>query len=214
MMGLINIVFLLVVVWQGLFAVAVDVTCGSAIRLLHWNTKKYFLKSQANRKLQTSGQQIVTLDTAGGDPSAMLWQIREAHNTTTCKSGQAIKCGDDIRLTHIGTGKNLHSHGGFRAPLSPSNSEVSAFEGGDTGDNWRVLCLTGDGQELWQSDSLVRFMHVDTNRWLSSSSKMKFNQSNCPHCPLHGELEVSGTNRNSDAAIQFFRADDGAYLRV
>ena len=107
--------------------------------------------------------------------------------------------------------------------MSRHNYEVSGFgdDGeGDGGDNWKLECLQRKGSEnaeqMWESDSLVRFMHVDTNRWLSSSTKVKFNGSNCPNCPIHGELEVSGTNHNSDADLQnfIFRADDGVYLHV
>lgn len=197
-----------------------------------------------------NGQQIVTLDTRG-DPSSLLWQVsipsmllllflpssyivrpsastkvREAHNTTSCVTGEPIRCGATVRLVHVGTRRLLHSHG-VPAPLSPRNGEVSGFgeDGvGDAGDNWKVQCLhpKEDGnadrllldrrRRLWESTTLLRLLHVDTNRWLSSSTKVKFSQSNCPGCPILGELEVSGTSRSSDAST--FRADDGAYLQI
>jgi dolichyl-phosphate-mannose--protein O-mannosyl transferase len=59
-----------------------------------------------------------------------------------CKTGQAVKCGDLIRLEHNLTGRNLHSHAGFYSPLS-NNQEVSAFgDGGDgdMGDDWEIDC--------------------------------------------------------------------------
>lgn len=70
-------------------------------------------------------------------------------------------------------------------------------------------------QQLWESARFVRFLHVDTKRWLAAEAKTKFNQSNCPRCPILGELEVSATDHNSDAAIQssIFGADDGAYIK-
>ena len=41
-----------------------------------------------------------------------------------------VKCGDTIRLQHLATKRNLHSHF-FQSPLS-HNQEVSCFgEGGD-----------------------------------------------------------------------------------
>ena len=57
-----------------------------------------------------------------------------------------MKCGDPIRLEHIQTGKNLHSHD-VRSPLSHMN-EVSGFGTngeGDLGDDWVAECW--DGQQ-------------------------------------------------------------------
>ena len=49
---------------------------------------------------------------------------------------QPIKCGQTIRLTHVTTDKNLHSHH-FQSPLS-HNLEVSAF--GDEGEGDEGEC--------------------------------------------------------------------------
>ena len=54
---------------------------------------------------------------------------------------QPIKCGQSVRLTHLQTGRNLHSHH-FQSPLS-HNLEVSAFgeDGeGDEGRNFATFC--------------------------------------------------------------------------
>lgn len=53
---------------------------------------------------------------------------------------EPIACGTTIRLEHLATGKNLHSHH-FPSPLS-NNQEVSAFGEngeGDTGVYYRNL---------------------------------------------------------------------------
>ncbi|VDM29249.1 unnamed protein product [Toxocara canis] len=63
-----------------------------------------------------------------------------------CKRGEAIKCGDKIRLMHLTTKCLLHSHM-FNAPLSRGNQEVSCFGKngeGDTGDHWIVTCNTDE----------------------------------------------------------------------
>ena len=59
-----------------------------------------------------------------------------------CVTGQPILCGDVIRLEHMETAKNLHSHV-IQSPLSRKN-EVSAYgdDGeGDRLDNWIVECI-------------------------------------------------------------------------
>ncbi|NP_001391269.1 stromal cell-derived factor 2 isoform 5 precursor [Mus musculus] len=86
----------------------------------------------------SSGQQSVTGVTSVDDSNS-YWRIR-GKTATVCERGTPIKCGQPIRLTHINTGRNLHSHH-FTSPLS-GNQEVSAFgeEGeGDYLDDWTVL---------------------------------------------------------------------------
>ena len=54
-----------------------------------------------------------------------------------------MKCGSTIRLEHMETGKNLHSHSEHKGPISRKN-EVSGFgdDGeGDSYDNWQIECL-------------------------------------------------------------------------
>ena len=50
-----------------------------------------------------------------------------------------IKCGSIIRLTHLNTNRNLHSHH-FQSPLS-RNLEVSAFGDSGTGDEGKCVFL-------------------------------------------------------------------------
>lgn len=53
-----------------------------------------------------------------------------------------MKCGDTVRLEHVLTKKNLHSHK-ERSPLS-NNQEVSCYglDGdGDEADDWVIECI-------------------------------------------------------------------------
>jgi dolichyl-phosphate-mannose--protein O-mannosyl transferase len=108
-----------------------------------------------------------------------LWLVKEGSKAKeVCELGTPIKCNEIVRLEHVDTGKNLHSHL-FKSPLS-GNQEVSAFGEhgtGDTGDNWTVQCETND--VLWQRYKQVIFVHVDTGKFLSTSDSFKFNQQNC-----------------------------------
>ena len=50
-----------------------------------------------------------------------LWIVKEAdlgNDDTKCRTGVKIKCGDMIRLEHMNTGKNIHSHSNFDSPVS------------------------------------------------------------------------------------------------
>lgn len=79
-----------------------------------------------------------------------------------------IKCGDVIRLQHLATNKNLHSHH-FSSPLS-GNQEISCYgeEGvGDSGDHWKVIC----SDDFWLRSNTVKFFHIDTDVYLSVSGR-------------------------------------------
>ncbi|CAK7290399.1 Stromal cell-derived factor 2 [Vulpes lagopus] len=98
------------------------VTCGSVVKLL--NTRHNVrLHSHDVRYGSGSGQQSVTGVTSVDDSNS-YWRIR-GKTATVCERGTPIRCGQPIRLTHVNTGRNLHSHH-FTSPLS-GNQEVSAF---------------------------------------------------------------------------------------
>lgn len=62
-----------------------------------------------------SGQQSVTGVTAVEDSNS-YWSVRGTSDAL-CHRGTLVKCGQTIRLTHVNTGRNLHSHY-FASPLS------------------------------------------------------------------------------------------------
>ena len=120
-----------------------------------------------------------------------MWQVREGTNTQFCEAGTPVKCGQIIRLMHLETGSNLHTHG-IRSPIS-SQHEVTGFgqQGeGDSGDDWKVICDAGGsyfsgGDEYWMRDKIVQFKSVATNRLLGASSTVKFTEQNCGRgCPI------------------------------
>ncbi|VDQ11120.1 unnamed protein product [Trichobilharzia regenti] len=90
-----------------------------------------------------SGQQSVTAVSDDLDTNS-LWQVVERNGSPQCSRGRVIKCGQKIRLMHLSTRRNLHSHH-FDSPLS-ANFEVSAFGNDGVGDEGRFtnstfLCL-------------------------------------------------------------------------
>ena len=132
------------------------VTCGSVIKLVNDNYK-LGLHSHDVKYGSGSGQQSVTGISDQGDSNS-YWAIK-GKTSEPCRRGKPINCGSVLRLEHIATEKNLHSHL-FKSPLS-GNQEISAFGEngqGDTGDNWTLVC----SEHFWRRDSLVRFKHIDT----------------------------------------------------
>lgn len=115
------------------------VSCGSVIKLMNTDYKVR-LHSHDVKYGTGSGQQSVTATEVQEDINSH-WLIKGATGKL-CLRGDPIACGTNIRLEHVETKKNLHSHL-FSSPLS-GNQEISAYgddEGeGDSGDNWTVVC--------------------------------------------------------------------------
>ncbi|CAO2644361.1 Stromal cell-derived factor 2 [Lemmus lemmus] len=149
--------------------------------------------------LAGSGQQSVTGVTSVDDSNS-YWRIR-GKTATVCERGTPIKCGQPIRLTHINTGRNLHSHH-FTSPLS-GNQEVSAFgeEGeGDYLDDWTVLC----NGPYWVRDSEVRFKHSSTEVLLSVTGEQYGR-------PISGQKEVHGMAQPSQN--NYWKAMEGIFMK-
>ena len=75
--------------------------------------------------------------------------------------------GDIIRLQHVGTQLNLHSHSGHPSPVT-QQQEVTCFGDngfGDGNDNWRVEV---EGEGAWIPGRRVRLIHVTTHHALHS----------------------------------------------
>eukprot|EP00002_Diphylleia_rotans_P012922 TRINITY_DN2523_c0_g1_i2.p1 TRINITY_DN2523_c0_g1~~TRINITY_DN2523_c0_g1_i2.p1 ORF type:complete len:193 (+),score=23.80 TRINITY_DN2523_c0_g1_i2:65-643(+) len=99
------------------------VTCHSVIKLAHQATGFRLHSHEVSYGNSGSGQQSVTGFPHNDDPNS-LWLVKARHGQV-CKNGERIKSGSVIRLEHVNTRKNLHSHN-HRSPLSQSQ-EVSAY---------------------------------------------------------------------------------------
>jgi dolichyl-phosphate-mannose--protein O-mannosyl transferase len=117
----------------------------------------------------TSGQfQVEAIPTTGLDGKDQ-WIIKTQHGSNDEKRNQPVSHSDTIRLENVTTRRNLHSHG-LRAPITSTQSEVTAFgqDGfGDTNDNWQIL-LIDDGRQVKKGDK-IRLIHVNTTAALHSN---------------------------------------------
>ncbi|KAK3924691.1 Stromal cell-derived factor 2-like protein 1 [Frankliniella fusca] len=155
------------------------VSCGSVIKLMNSATK-IRLHSHDVKYGTGSGQQSVT-GVEEKDDSNSHWVVK-AENGKQCTRGEPISCGSIIRLEHLTTNKNLHSHL-FPSPIS-NKQEISAYGSngeGDTGDNWKLIC----SGSFWDRKQEVSFQHVDTNAYLGVSGR-QFGR------PISGQAEVVG----------------------
>ncbi|XP_037126633.1 stromal cell-derived factor 2 [Syngnathus acus] len=174
------------------------VTCGSVLKLL--NVKHNVrLHSHDVRYGSGSGQQSVTGVTNVEDGNS-YWSVRGTRDAT-CFRGNPVKCGQNIRLTHVNTGRNLHSHY-FSSPLS-SNQEVSAFgeEGeGDHLDEWTVEC----GGQAWERAEAVRLRHKATEAALSVTGEQYGR-------PISGQREVHAMAGHGQHSL--WKAMEGVFIK-
>merc|ERR1711991_19379 len=96
------------------------VRCGSIIKLEHAATK-FRLHSHEIPYGSGSGQQSVTA-VPNKDDTNSLWYVRGPLGQP-CDRGTALKDGDQLRLQHVNTRRNLHSHL-HRSPLSGNPEDV------------------------------------------------------------------------------------------
>ncbi|MFI9811695.1 C1 family peptidase [Saccharothrix variisporea] len=128
-------------------------------RSLHSHAHRY-------RHPKSSRQQQVTCY-AGADAND-LWRLKGPHGQPDdIRAGQPVQHGDVVRLEHVLTGRNLHSHCGFPSPVT-GQQEVTCFgeKGvGDGNDNWRVEV---EGGGIWEAGKKVRLVHLPTEHALHS----------------------------------------------
>uniref|UniRef100_A0A3Q4B8K6 MIR domain-containing protein n=1 Tax=Mola mola TaxID=94237 RepID=A0A3Q4B8K6_MOLML len=126
------------------------VTCGSVIKLL--NIKHNVrLHSHDVRYGSGSGQQSVTGVSAAEDSNS-YWSVRGT-NDAFCYRGTSVKCGQTIRLTHVNTGRNLHSHY-FASPLSSNQvCDVKGTQGECLQRVWKW------GSTVYQQKTAVSVKH-------------------------------------------------------
>jgi len=85
--------------------------------------------------------------------------------------------------------------------------EVTAYGGGNSGDDWKVVC---DGLH-WKRGNVFRLLHVATNRYLAASKQIHFDERNCGFdCPILHHLESFAIDWEDD--ISYFRVDLGVCL--
>lgn len=140
---------------------------GDTIRLKHVNTNHVLHSHRIiNTHPYSSGQQQVTA--YSGHDSNDYWLIKGQHGLSPDKKDrQVVRDGDVIRLEHVPTKRNLHSHSNIPSPLA-GQQEVTAFGEngeGDVNDNWQVEV---NGKGIWYEKKRIRLIHLETHHALHS----------------------------------------------
>ena len=122
------------------------ITYGSSLRIQNSITK-FHLSSFGMNWSSGSGLQIITAVESDKEING-LFTIKEGETYPMKVNGEPVLCGDIIRLEHVSTGKNLHSHD-FKSFVTNSQ-EACAFGDngdGDVNDNFRISCYKQNDNE-------------------------------------------------------------------
>lgn len=173
------------------------VTCSSIVKLFN-KRQDVRLHSHDVKYGSGSGLQSVTGTTSRADSNS-YWLIKGEHGKE-CKRGKIIKCGDKIRLQHVNTKKNLHSHNGHRSPMTREQEVCAYGDNGDDGDNWIVKCKT----KYWNRKDKIKLKHDVTGRYLHASEET-FRR------PIAGQHEVCA--KIYDGENSSWVAEDGVFVK-
>ena len=177
------------------------ITYGSSLRIQNTITK-YYLSSFGMNWSTGSGLQIVTAVPSDKDINS-LFTIKEGENYPTKINGDPVLCGEVIRLEHIATGKNLHSHD-FKSFVTNSQEACAFGEdgNGDVNDNFRISCYKQNDNDIITGKTEFFLQHVPTENWLYINYKTSmYDDRNCRGCPIRGQREVSLTTKKDKQCL-------------
>ena len=177
------------------------ITYGSSLRIQNTITK-FYLSSFGMNWSTGSGLQIITAVESDKETNS-LFTIKEGEGYPPKINGESVLCGDIIRLEHISTGKNLHSHA-YKSFVTDSQEACAFGEdgNGDVNDNFRISCYKQKDNEVITGKTEFFLQHVPTENFLYINYKTSmYNDRNCRGCPIRGQREVSLTNRKDKQCL-------------
>lgn len=143
-----------------------NVKYGDTIRIKHTGTNHYLASiNKTYFNPGSSGQQIIICRAIRDSES--LWIVGGPDgNPPDFRGGTPVGSGEIIRLTHLNTKKNLHSHSDRQSPVA-RQQEVTGYGSigtGNSDDNWQIM-TEGD---QWEIDKPFRLLHKTSNKLLRS----------------------------------------------
>ncbi len=158
---------------------------GSIIKLRHNNSGR-FLHShpfQYGHSGSSHQQQVTCWYSSDLND---YWIVKEPNGQDDEEKGTTIiRDGDIIRLEHLATRRNLHSHSGFPSPITGEQEVTACGRNGvsDQNDNWRVE-VAGGGD--WNTGKAIKLLHEPTGVQLDSRSDKTHTEN------TKGQQEVCG----------------------
>lgn len=157
--------------------VPADLAFGSIITLKNARAGGALLHSHTHLypKEHPPEQQQVTCYSHKDDNNK--WLVKKAYEDYNKEQPlEYLKNGDWIRLEHVATKRNLHSHA-EKAPLTTHHNQVAGYGDngkGDANDFWRVEIVSGEGDDgrIKTVKTVFRLIHVNLG------------------CALHGSTQV------------------------
>ena len=177
------------------------ITYGSSLRIQNTITK-FHLSSFGMNWSSGSGLQIITAVESDKEVNS-LFTIKEGENYPIKINGDPVLCGDIIRLEHVSTGKNLHSHD-FKSFVTNSQEACGFGDNGDgdVNDNFRISCYKQNDNETITGKTEFFLQHVPTQNWLYINYKTSmYDDNNCRGCPIRGQREVSLTTKKDKQCL-------------
>ena len=177
------------------------ITYGSSLRIQNTITK-FHLSSFGMNWSSGSGLQIITAVESDKEVNS-LFTIKEGENYPIKINGDPVLCGDIIRLEHVSTGKNLHSHD-FKSFVTNSQEACGFGDNGDgdVNDNFRISCYKQNDNETITGKTEFFLQHVPTQNWLYINYKTSmYDDNNCRGCPIRGQREFSLTTKKDKQCL-------------
>ncbi|KAI0210003.1 Protein O-mannosyl-transferase 2 [Lamellibrachia satsuma] len=156
--------------------IAQEVAYGSVISLKNYRTGGAYLHSHWHLYPEGVGARQQQVTTYGHKDENNMWLLKPADRDASTNDTDVtiVMNGDLIRLQHVETSRNLHSHR-VRAPLTQRHYQLTCYGEngtGDTNDVFRIEILgVHDRQSLKTVRSVFRLIHLTTSCAVHSHNK-------------------------------------------
>ncbi|XP_001600041.2 protein O-mannosyl-transferase 2 [Nasonia vitripennis] len=182
---------------------------GAKITLKNHRTGGGYLHSHWHLYPEGVGARQQQITTYSHKDDNNLWLVKKYDTEVIPSEPELVKHGDLIRLEHIITKRNLHSHKEM-APLSKKHYQVTGYGEngtGDANDVWKVLIQNGkEGEVIETVTSKLKFVHYLHHCVLTCSGKTLPKWS-------YNQQEVS-CNPNMRDKNAFWNIEDNNYPKL
>ncbi|XP_032689107.1 protein O-mannosyl-transferase 2 isoform X10 [Odontomachus brunneus] len=135
---------------------------GASITLKNHRTGGGYLHSHWHLYPEGIGARQQQITTYSHKDDNNLWLVKKFDSDEMPSEAMLVKHGDLIRLEHVITRRNLHSHKEI-APISKKHYQVTGYGEngtGDANDVWKILITNGkDGDVVETVTSKLKFIH-------------------------------------------------------